>query len=86
MNIDEAIAKAKALGLYVGDRVTFTNWIHKRIEIEILRSTFSQGITSNVRVVATGEIATVGRAELVQWLAQPDTEVQRMGTKEEVKI
>ncbi len=86
MNIDEATKKVKALGLYVGDRVTVTNWIHKRIHLEILTSTFKTGVTSNVRVLPSGEIATVGKTELLLWIAQPDTVVERMGTKEEVKI
>lgn len=86
MDIKEAIEKAKARGLYVGDVVRVTNWIHKRLELEILPSTFRTGETSNVRVLPSGEIATIGRVELVQWIAQEDTEVIRKGTKEEVKI
>ena len=86
MQIKEIYEKVSKMGLYVGDQVIVTNWIHKRLHLEILPSTFKNGRESNVRVVADGSIATVGRDELREWIAQEDTEVIRLGTGEEVKI
>lgn len=86
MQIKEIYEKVSKMGLYVGDQVIVTNWIHKRLHLEILPSTFKNSRESNVRVVADGSIATVGRDELLEWIAQEDTEVIRLGTGEEVKI
>lgn len=77
MDVREIKEKVDGLHLQVGDRVKVTNWIRHRLHLEIVPTTFGHGPLSNVRVVDTGEIATIGRAELDQWLAQEDTEVER---------
>ena len=81
MTLKEMNDFIRALGLYVGDQVKVTNWIHKRIHIEIIEGTFREGDTSFVKVVPTGEIWGVGKAELMEWLTQSDTEIIRLGTE-----
>ena len=52
MQIKEIYEKVSKMGLYVGDQVIVTNWIHKRLHLEILPSTFKNSRESNVRVNA----------------------------------
>lgn len=73
--------KVRELSLKVGDIVICTNWIHKRIKIQILEQIFRTGLTANVIDLDSGQVATVGRNELITWLAQEDTEVVRQGFK-----
>lgn len=83
MTLKEIDEKVRGMGLYVGDQVKVTNRIRRRLHLEIIQQTFLPGDTSYVRVLPSGETWGVGKVELMEWLAQPDTEVIRLGTGKE---
>ncbi|MBR0224173.1 MAG: hypothetical protein IJL93_07870 [Bacteroidales bacterium] len=77
--ISEKFAAVRELQLNYGDIVEFTNYIHRRVRVEIIDSTFHDPEVSTVKVLDDGQFASVGLVEFIDWLLQPDTVITRIG-------